>query len=147
MHGILMQTFNTHMQCTHTINAFNIHKQHGIHLYDNKLWYIVRAILVKPPLSNMWTSGGQNKLLNNYAGAIGNEIIDGDEMAALELREEIISHLRYLDMAVYNNVFNPIATEGENGATKELVRSYYEDPVNEYKSSKSAIDQLIDLAH
>ena len=94
----------------------------------------------------MWTSGGQNKLLNNYADAIGNEIVDGDEIAALELREEIISHLRYLDMAVYNNVFNPIATEGENCATKELVRSYYEDPINEYKASKSAIDQLIELA-
>ncbi len=68
----------------------------------------VLAILVKPPLSNMWTSGGQNKLLNNYADAIGNELPDGDEIAALELREDLISHLRYLDMAVYNNVFNPI---------------------------------------
>ena len=41
------------------------------------------------------------------ADAIGNEL-DGDEIAALELREDLISHLRYLDMAVYNNVFNPI---------------------------------------
>jgi hypothetical protein len=39
----------------------------------------------------------------------------------LELHEDILSHLRYLDMAVYNNVFNPIATEGTTGATKELV--------------------------
>lgn len=94
----------------------------------------------------MWTSGGQNKLLNNYADAIGNELPDGDEMAALELREEVISHLRYLDMAVYNNVFNPIGSEGTSGATKELVRSYYEDPTNEWKASASALDELIGLA-
>jgi len=94
----------------------------------------------------MWTSGGQNKLLNNYADAIGNELPDGDEMAALELREDVISHLRYLDMAVYNNVFNPIGSEGTSGATKELVRSYYEDPINEWKASTSALDELIGLA-
>ena len=105
----------------------------------------VRAILVKPPLSNMWTSGGANKLLNNYAVALG-EQPDGDEIAALELREDIISHLRYLDMAVYNNVFNPISSEGETGASKELIRSYYEDPINEFKASKKAIDELIGLA-
>ena len=67
-------------------------------------------------------------------------------MAALELREDAISHLRYLDMAVYNNIFNPIATEGESGATKELIRSYYEDPMNEWKASKAAVDALIGLA-
>ena len=94
----------------------------------------------------MWTSKGQNKLLNDYADAIANELPNGDEIAALELREDILSHLRYLDMAVYNNVFNPIATEGTNGVTKELVRSYYEDPINEWKASKSAIDELIALA-
>ena len=106
----------------------------------------VRAILIKPPLSNMWTSGGANKLLNNYADAIGNELPDGDEIAALELREDLISHLRYLDMAVYNNVFNPIGSEGTTGATKELIRSYYEDPINEWKATKKAIDDLIGLA-
>ena len=106
----------------------------------------VRAILIKPPLSNMWTSGGANKLLNNYADAIGNELPEGDEIAALELREDLISHLRYLDMAVYNNVFNPIGSEGTTGATKELIRSYYEDPINEWKASKKAIDDLIGLA-
>ena len=106
---------------------------------------IVRAILIKPPLSNMWTSGGANKLLNNYADALGS-LPDGDEIAALELREEIISHLRYLDMAVYNNVFNPIGSEGTTGATKELIRSYYEDPIKEWTASKQAIDQLIGLA-
>lgn len=115
-------------------------------LIKDEKWDGVRAILVKPPLSNMWTSGGQNKLLNNYADAIGEETPDGDEIAALELREDAISHLRYLDMAVYNNIFNPIGTEGTNGATKELVRSYYEDPTNEWKASKAAIDGLIGLA-
>eukprot|EP00573_Skeletonema_grethae_P009798 CAMPEP_0201697742 /NCGR_PEP_ID=MMETSP0578-20130828/13229_1 /ASSEMBLY_ACC=CAM_ASM_000663 /TAXON_ID=267565 /ORGANISM="Skeletonema grethea, Strain CCMP 1804" /LENGTH=230 /DNA_ID=CAMNT_0048184013 /DNA_START=27 /DNA_END=717 /DNA_ORIENTATION=- len=109
-------------------------------------WDGVRAILIKPPLSNMWTSGGANKLLNKYADAIGNELPDGDEIAALELREDLISHLRYLDMAVYNNVFNPIGSEGTTGATKELIRSYYEDPINEWKASKKAIDDLIGLA-
>ena len=94
----------------------------------------------------MWTSKGQNKLLNDYADAIANELPNGDEIAALELREDVLSHLRYLDMAVYNNVFNPIATEGTTGASKELVRSYYEDPINEWKASKSAIDELIALA-
>ncbi len=47
---------------------------------------------------------------------------------------------------MYNNVFNPIATEGTNGVSKELIRSYYEDPINEWKASKLAIDKLIALA-
>ncbi|KAL7432266.1 hypothetical protein ACHAXH_001726 [Discostella pseudostelligera] len=115
-------------------------------LIKSEKWDAVRAILIKPPLANMWASGGQSKLLKNYADAIGNELPHGDEIAVLELREEVISHLRYLDMAVYNNVFNPIATEGTTGATKELIRSYYEDPINEWNALKSAIDQLIGLA-
>lgn len=94
----------------------------------------------------MWTSGGQSNLLKKYADAIGGESPDGDEIAALELREEVISHIRYLDMAVYNNVFNPIATEGTTGASKDLIRSYYEDPINEWNALKSAIDGLIGLA-
>ncbi|KAL7522783.1 hypothetical protein ACHAWX_007512 [Stephanocyclus meneghinianus] len=109
-------------------------------------WDSVRAILIRPPLSDLWTSGGSKQLLNLYADAIGKELPDGDEMTALELREEAISHLRYLDMAVYNNVFNPIATEGQSGATKELIRSYYEDPIMEWKASKAAVDALIGLA-
>lgn len=109
-------------------------------------WDAIRAILAKPPLSTMWTSKGQKGLLNDYAAAIADELPNGDEIAALELREDIVSHLRYLDMAVYNNVFNPIATEGANGASKELVRSFYEDPINEWKASKSAINDVIALA-
>ena len=101
--------------------------------------FSVRAVLVKPPLSDLWTNRGSQKVLTDYAEAI-------DEIEALELREDIISHLRYLDMAVYNNVFNPIATEGTTGATKELVRSYYEDPTIEWKACKTALDELIGLA-
>ena len=48
-------------------------------------------------------------------------------------------------MAVYNNVFNPIAVEGTTGATKQLVKSYYEDPINEYKGSVAVLDELIKL--
>lgn len=71
----------------------------------------------------------------------------GDELAALEAKEEIVSRLRYLDMSAYNNNFNPIKAMGENGATKELIRSYYEDPVSELKASVSALDELIGLSN
>lgn len=106
------------------------------------IWCYLHITGVSPVLifrSNMWTTGAKNKLLNEYADEI-------DDIAALELKEDIISHLRYLDMAVYNNVFNPIATEGQSGATKELVRSYYEDPTNEFKACANALDELIGLA-
>ena len=72
---------------------------------------------------------------------------DLDELAALEAKEEVISHLRFLDMAVYNNVFNPIKAEGETGASKVLVQSYYEDPINELKASTLALDELIQLGN
>ena len=106
-------------------------------LIDDQKWDSVRAILVTPPLKDCWTTN--TKMLREYA-----ESVD-DELAALEAREEVVNHLRFLDMAVYNNVFNPIATEGTAGATKELVRSYYEDPINEWKASVSALDELIQL--
>lgn len=105
-------------------------------------WDSVRAVLIQPPLSDCWAKGGK-MLLPNYAAAIGDA--GGDELAALEAREEVITHLRFLDMAVYNNVFNPIGTEGTTGATKELVRSYYEDPINEYMASIAAMDELVQL--
>ena len=35
--------------------------------------------------------------------------------------------------------------EGENGATKELIWSYYEDPLNEYDACVKAFDGLISL--
>ena len=81
--------------------------------------------------------------MTKFADALGES--GGDELAALEAREELVSHLRYLDMAVYNNVFNPITVEGKSGATKELVRSYYEDPINEYKASIAALESLLSL--
>eukprot|EP00545_Synedropsis_sp_CCMP1620_P010031 CAMPEP_0119013788 /NCGR_PEP_ID=MMETSP1176-20130426/8977_1 /TAXON_ID=265551 /ORGANISM="Synedropsis recta cf, Strain CCMP1620" /LENGTH=202 /DNA_ID=CAMNT_0006966907 /DNA_START=41 /DNA_END=649 /DNA_ORIENTATION=- len=112
-------------------------------LIESEKWDAVRAILAKPPLSDCWSKSAR-PLLPKYAEAIGEA--DGDELAALEAKEDAISHLRYLDMAVYNNVFNPIKTEGTNGATKALVQSYYEDPTNEYKASKKAFDEMIELA-
>jgi hypothetical protein len=83
-------------------------------------------------------------MLQNYAEAIGED--NGDELAALEARDDLSSSLRFLDMAVYNNNFNPIKSEGQSGATKELVRSYYEDPVTELKASLAVFDALIELA-
>ena len=112
-------------------------------LIRQEKWDAVRAILITPPLSDCWAKTGR-PLLNVYATALGDA--DKDELAALEAREEAISHLRYLDMAVYNNVFNPIKTEGETGATKLLIKSYYEDPINEFKASVAALDQLLQLA-
>ena len=77
----------------------------------------------------------------DIASAVGDA--GGDELSILELREEVQSHLRYLDMAVYNNVFNPISREGETGATKQLIQSYYEDPKNELKASQAALDGIL----
>jgi len=106
-------------------------------------WDSVRAILITPPLADCWAKTNR-PLLKNYGDALSDG--GGDEIAALELREDIISHLRYLDMAVYNNVFNPINTLGEAGATKALIKSYYEDPINEWKASVNAFDEIIKLA-
>lgn len=112
-------------------------------LIEKEQWDSVRAILIKPPLSDCWAKTARP--LVKYAEALGDA--DLDELAALEAKEEVISHIRYLDMAVYNNVFNPIKSEGTSGATKELIRSYYEDPMNEWKASVKAFDELIELAN
>lgn len=112
-------------------------------LIKEQKWDAVRAILITPPLADCWAKTSR-PLLKNYADQVGDS--GGDEMAAMELKEDLISHLRYLDMAVYNNVFNPINTMGESGATKELIKSYYEDPINEYTASVEALDSLIKLA-
>lgn len=112
-------------------------------LIQEQKWDSVRAILITPPLSDCWSKTG--KLLQSYANAIGEEVPDGDELAALELKEEALDHLRFLDMAVYNNVFNPIRTEGESGATKELISSYYDDPVREYNACVRVMDDLLSL--
>mmetsp|Transcript_30344 Transcript_30344/g.46466 ORF Transcript_30344/g.46466 Transcript_30344/m.46466 type:complete len:221 (+) Transcript_30344:18-680(+) len=112
-------------------------------LIQSEKWDSVRAILITPPLSDCWAKTSRPLLLK-YAESLGD--LGGDELAALEAKEDANSHLRYLDMAVYNNIFNPIKSEGETGATKLLIKSYYEDPVNEWKASIRALDDLIDLA-
>ena len=113
-------------------------------LIEQGKWDSVRAILIEPPLVDCWgKTSSLRPILKQYAEALGDA--GGDELEALELREALIGHLRYLDMAVYNNVFNPIATEGENGASKELIKSYYEDPLREYKASLNDLEQLIRL--
>jgi hypothetical protein len=112
-------------------------------LIQKEQWDSVRALLVKPPLSDCWNK--RQPLLQRYAELLG-ESEDGDELAALEAKEDAASHLRYLDMAVYNNVFNPIKSEGTSGATKELIRSYYEDPNSEYAASLKALQDLLDLS-
>jgi hypothetical protein len=106
-------------------------------LIEKEQWDSVRNVLITPPLSDCWTSNA--KLLKRWAQAVP------DELEALELRDDAISHLRFLDMSVYNNVFNPITTMGETGASKELIRSYYEDPMNELKASKKVMDDLLAL--
>jgi hypothetical protein len=112
-------------------------------LIQNEKWDSVRAILVTPPLSDCWTKSPR-PLLPLYSAQVGES--GGDELAALEAKEEIMSHLRFLDMAVYNNVFNPIKAEGTTGASKKLIQSYFEDPTNEYKASVKAMDEMIALS-
>lgn len=114
-------------------------------LIKEEKWDSVRAVLITPPLADCWAKTSK-PLLKLYAQA-QDDLPNGDELAALELREEALDHLRFLDMAVYNNVFNPIKSEGETGATKELIRSYYEDPINEYKQCVRILDDLITLGN
>jgi hypothetical protein len=116
-------------------------------LIKKEQWDSVRAILITPPLSDLWTkSARKSPLLQEYANLVG-DIPSGDELAVLEAKEDVEGHLRFLDMAVYNNVFNPVKSVGESGVTKELVRSYYEDPINEYKATVAALDNLIQLGN
>ena len=70
-------------------------------LIDQGKWDSVRAILIKPPISDIW---GKSEAAAPCE-AVGSA--DGDELAVLEAREEAQAHLQYLDMAVYNNVFSP----------------------------------------
>lgn len=108
-------------------------------------WDKVRATLITPPLSDLWTrSKRTNALWDEYANFVASQ--DGDELEVLELKDELQTHLRFLDLAVYNNVFNPIKTFGETGSTKELIRSYYDDPTREYEASSSALKSLLKLS-
>lgn len=114
-------------------------------LIKSEQWDGVRAILITPPLSDLWTkSARKSSLLQDYANVIGTTPA-GDELAVLEAKEDVEGHLRFLDMAVYNNNFNPIKSVGEIGATKALISSYYDDPINEYKATVAALDNLIQL--
>ncbi|KAG7370355.1 hypothetical protein IV203_028101 [Nitzschia inconspicua] len=113
-------------------------------LIDGEKWDSVRAILIAPPLSDCWAKTNR-PLVQKYAQALGDA--GGDELAALEAKEELEGRLRYLDMAVYNNNFNPITVEGTTNASPTLIQSYYEDPQREYKASRKALQELIQLAN
>jgi len=125
------------------LKAAEIHKAIGrleqvTELIEKEKWDSVRAVLSKPPLSDMWAKN--SPFLKSYTELLS------DELAGLEAREETISRLRYLDMSVYNNIFNPISSEGTTGATKELIRSYYEDPTTELKASIAGLQELENLS-
>ncbi|GMI19743.1 hypothetical protein TrRE_jg2387 [Triparma retinervis] len=106
-------------------------------LIASSKWDSVRSVLSHPPLSDCWSKN--SPFLRSYSSKLP------DELSGLEAREDAVSHLRYLDMAAYNNVFNPIETEGKTGATRDLVRSYEEDPKNELKASMEALKKLDQL--
>mmetsp|Transcript_33973 Transcript_33973/g.79976 ORF Transcript_33973/g.79976 Transcript_33973/m.79976 type:complete len:239 (-) Transcript_33973:335-1051(-) len=112
-------------------------------LLKEEKWDGVRGLLTEAPLRDCWSK--TTPILKTYAEAIGDT--GGDELSALEGREDLLQHLRFLDMAVYNNVFNPIATEGKTGASKALIDSYYNDPTREYEASKKALDELLQLSN
>ena len=97
-------------------------------LLEARKWDSVRAILITPPLSDCWGKNAR-PLLRDFAAALGDS--GGDELAALEAREDAMSHLRYLDMAVYNNVFSPAGGDAAVSASKDLVRQYVELPAQE----------------
>ena len=111
-------------------------------LLKTRKWDAVRAILITPPLSDCWGKNAR-PLLRDFAAALGDS--GGDELAALEAREDAMSHLRYLDMAVYNNVFSPAGGDAAVSASKDLVRQYVELPAQELAASTKALDILVDL--
>ena len=112
-------------------------------LLKSRKWDAVRAILITPPLSDCWGKNAR-PLLREYASAVGDG--GGDELSALEAREDAMRHLRYLDMAVYNNVFSPAGGDAAVSASKDLVRQYVELPAQELAASTKALDQLVDLS-
>ena len=113
-------------------------------LLKEEKWDSVRTVLMEAPLRDCWSKS--TPILKKYAEALG-ETPKGDELAALEGREELLQQLRFLDMAVYNNVFNPISTEGKTGASKTLIDSYYNDPTRAFDASMKAINGLIELSN
>lgn len=105
---------------------------------EKEQWDSVRNLLASPPLSDLLR---QPALLNDYSSLVPEE----NGLDVLQAKEELVTHARFLDMAVYNNVFNPIKTMGENGATKQLIASYYEDPKREYLATINALRELYKL--
>jgi hypothetical protein len=112
-------------------------------LIEKEKWDSVRAVLITPPIADCWAKTNK-PILQKYAQLL--EEMGGDEFEALEKKEDLVSHLRYLDMAVYNNNFNPITVEGKTGASPSLIKSYYEDPINEYTQSRKALESLLELS-
>lgn len=108
-------------------------------LIESEKWDAVRNILITPPISNFRKATIWQEFADSVEGS------GGDEFEVLDMKDVLQGHLQSLDMAVYNNVFNPIKTQGETGATRELVRSYYEDPVREYKATKAALEKLREI--
>ena len=82
-------------------------------------------------------------MLKAFAAAVGDA--GGDELAALEARDDAMSHLRFLDMAAYNNVFSPAGGDAAVSASKDLVKQYTELPAAELKASIKALDELVAL--
>mmetsp|Transcript_14396 Transcript_14396/g.48141 ORF Transcript_14396/g.48141 Transcript_14396/m.48141 type:complete len:190 (+) Transcript_14396:64-633(+) len=113
-------------------------------LIENRKWDAIRAILITPPLSDCWSKNAK-PLLRSYASALG-ATPNGDELAALEAREEAVTHLQFLDMASYNNNFSPAGGEMKVAASKELIKQYDELPRDELKATVAAMDALVKLA-
>jgi hypothetical protein len=110
-------------------------------LIDKRQWDSVRAVLIVPPLSDCWVPNRRSLLLPQYVQLL--EGVGGDDYAALQIMEDLRGHLRFLDMAVYNNNFNPIVVEGTTNASPTLIESYYQDPIKEYRASQSALQELM----
>jgi hypothetical protein len=84
---------------------------------------------------------GPSPHFKSNAEAIGEA---DDELWVLESRDPPLASI--LDMAVYNNIFNPIKAEGSS-CNQELVRSYsIRRSTTEYKASLVTLDALIELA-
>ena len=64
-------------------------------LIEGEQWDAVRNLLVEPPLADCWAKTNR-PLITKYAEVLGDS--GGDELEALEAREELVSHLRYLDI-------------------------------------------------
>jgi hypothetical protein len=142
-------------------------------------WDSVRAILIQPPIADVWGKNAK-PLLKRYAEAVGNA--DGDELAVLEARRAASRHAAFAEratragargrrlppavprhgaraapalprvrasscpaQAVYNNVFSPVGGDMKVNAKPELVKQYYEMPMQEFRASAKALDALVKL--